>query len=343
MASPNNNTVTSILSNPAEIYDMIDMSTQLVYCAVGCSMKNYISQQNANPEMVNMGYHRIITPTNNQQFPLPLQKFNGKKIFIFIDPEMENDPHAAKMLGLPTTVIAPTFSIFSDANNTVFSIKEYIHYNDMTHPYYNDHLQFIFNLISVSLQNNVKLVLQDMTGYNTDILYSKVLSFFHDIPKQIMLSRVYFDMTLGDGNCLPEFSQNMLTCDEEMNFIQEKYIHLTNHNVMNSPHYNMILKNRLALLINEISWKYVKLSESTNFDFRFSNKINYLFHVYNIIFDEDNESLEYILPKVKELITSMIQDIVLAQGCSNDIASHLINILHDRNQFISTMSVLGFE
>jgi hypothetical protein len=302
-----------------------------------------VALQNANPEMVNQGYHRIITPMNNQQFPLPLQKFNGKKVFILIDPDMEKDPKVAMMLGLPELVQAPTFSVFGNENATVFSIKEYIHYNDMSHPNYNEHLQFIFNLISVCLHNNVKLVLQDFTGYNTDILYSKVLSFFHDIPKQIILSRVCFDMTLGDGNCLPEFLQNMLLCDEEMNFIQEKYHHLTHHIMINSLHYNIILKNRLDLLINEISWKYVKLSESNNFNFRFSNKINFLFHVYNINFDEDNESLDYILPKVKDLITSMIQDIVLAQGCGNDIANHLINILHDRNQFISTMSVLGFE
>jgi hypothetical protein len=307
-------------------------------------MKNYVSQQNAYPDMIEQGYNRIITPTNNQQLPLPLHQFTGKKIFILIDPDMEKDPKVARMLGLPELVIAPTFSIFGNENATVISIKEYITYNDPSHELYNEHLQFIFNLISVCLQNNVRMVLQDFTGYNTDILYSKVLNFFDDIPKQILLARVYFDMTQGDGDCMPEFSQNMLTCDEDMNFIQEKYMHLTNHNIINSSYYAKVLKCRLDLLINEISWKYVKLSESPDFNFRFSKKINYLFQVYNNEnFDDDNESLEYILPKVKQLITYMIQDIVLAQGCDNTVSSHLVNILHDRNQFISTMSILGFE
>ena len=150
MANANNNNV-SIFSTPSEIYDTIDMSVQLVYCAVGCSMKNYVTHENINHDMIEQGYHRMITPTNNQQFPLPLHSFNGKKVFILIDPEMENVPHVTNMLGLPQLGMAPTFSVFGNENTTVFSIKEYIIYNDPSYELYNEHLQFIFNLITYFL------------------------------------------------------------------------------------------------------------------------------------------------------------------------------------------------
>ena len=341
----NNQNITFFNSN--QIFNSITNTTQLLFVATGCSMKHYVSNINANNESIEQGYTRIITPENNQQYPLPLHKFQGEKVFIFIDPDMEDIPYLVSMMGLvPTNGLQQHVMQYHGNNMRLFVIKDYIEYNNPVSNNHQLHLQFIFNLVNQCISTGTKMILQDYTGYNTDILYSKVLSQFIGIPKEVMLSQIFFDITQGEGDCMPNFSFDMCNLDAMGHFIQEKYFYLTNHMVQHSPQYIKILKRRLNLLINEISWKYIKLSESPDYEFRFSKVMNYLFHIYNNnnnTFDEDNTDLAYILPRVKNLINNMIQDIVLAQGCDNTIAEHMISILHDRNQFISQMSVMGFE
>ena len=342
MANNQNNT----FFNSNQMINSITDTTQLLFVATGCSMKHYVTNINANNESIEQGYTRIVTPENNQQFPLPLHKFQGEKVFISFDPDMEDIPYLVNMMGLVPSDTNINIRQYHGMNMRLFVIKDYIEYNNPDSNNYQLHLQFIFNLVNRCISTGTKMILQDYTGYNTDILYSKVLTQFIGIPKEVMLSQIFFDITQGEGDCMPIFSFDMCNLNVMGNFIQEKYLYLTNHMVQHSPQYIKILKRRLNLLINEISWKYIKLSESADYEFRFSKVINYLFHIYNNnndTFDEDNTDLAYILPRVKSLINNMIQDIVLAQGCDNTIAEHLVGILHDRHQFISQMSVLGFE
>lgn len=327
----NNNHFRSGFNNMTMIYDILNQPTSVLYCAIGSSMANYMWQENANMELVDTGYKRIITDTNNQQNPIFLRKFFGKKTIFLIDPEQENDIKFILPLTLATDL--PNFRIYTNEQYNVITIKEYIEYMNPESNNYTADFNFIGMIIQNCLQTNTKMILQDFTGRDTTETYYKYINMF---GKENMINNILFDVTCGNGDCLPEFNETMASIDVNNNFIQEKFRTLTTICMMGSPLFNSILKQRMYIILNEISWVYLQKHKDPNSDLTFPNKVYYLFDIYNI----NNNN---ITEAVGMLLHNMIYDIVQARGCDKDIADHLVSIITNRSQFINTLSILGFE
>ena len=318
-------------NNMTMIHNILNQPSSVVYCAIGAAMENYMWQENANMELVNTGYKRIITDTNNQQDPIFLRKFFGRKTIILIDPLQEDDLKFRLPLTLVTNL--PNFRIYTNEQYNVITIKEYIEYMNIESEYHIADFNFIAMIIQSCLQSNTKMILQDFTGRDTTETYYKYINIF---GKEDMLDNILFDVTCGNGDCLPELNETMASIDMNNNFIQEKLRTLTTTSMMGSVLFNTVLKQRLNIILNELSWVYLQKRKDPNSELTFPNKIYYLFDIYNI----NNNN---IIEAVGLLINSMIYDIVQARGCEQDIADHLVSIIENRSQFINTLSILGFD
>ena len=231
----NNNNSRLGFNNMTMLLNILNQPVSALYCGIGSSMANYMWQENANMELVNTGYKRIITDTNNQQDPIFLRKFIGRKTIILIDPELEDN---LKFI-LPLTLVTElsNFRIYTNQQYNVITIKEYIEYMNSESDNYTADFNFIATIIQSCLQTNTKMILQDLTGRDTTETYYKYINMF---GKDNMLNNILFDVTCGNGDCLPEFNETMGSIDMNNSFIQEKFRSLTTISMLGSPLFNSI-------------------------------------------------------------------------------------------------------
>jgi hypothetical protein len=306
----------------------------IVYCAVGGSMANYVWPNNMNIESINTGYTRMITDTNNQQDPIFLRKFEEHKLIVIIDPDVEVNPKVSRNIPLQQTLVMNGFRIYSNANYTVITIKEYLDYHYTDSPHYMEDFHFIGSIIETCMQTNSKMILQDLTGRDITNLYCRYMEYFGNN----ILSNILFDATYGTGDCLPEFTEDMASIDMNDNFIQPRFQTLVSLNLSNSNSFHEILKDRIKFIINEVSWQYNNYINGKNHNNMMSDRINYFCTLYSIVMN-DNDKWHMI----GRLIETMIHDIALSRGCNNEVGSHLFSIINDRSNFIKSFSVLSFD
>jgi hypothetical protein len=286
-------------------------------------MKYYIREE-SNLEMKTDGYHLNITTMNDQQDPLFLNKFNGNKVVILIDPLLEDTLKIQEKHNLNIISTSENFRYLNGNNYKVFAINQRIEYDN------EDDFHFICNIISEALAVNTKVILQDFTGNSPANLYSRLIPIF---GKDNLFPNVLFDVTYGDGDCLVLFNDNDCHMFDN-HFIQNKFMPLQMVKSINSPFYNKLLKQRSDIILNELSWKYIKLMESPDSDFKFSHTIDYLFSVYNL---PTNHNID----NIGELLNYMIRDIVVAQDCDHMVAEYIFANIKDRSNFISSFSVIS--
>lgn len=311
------------IQNIFSIFSAITNNTSVVYFGVGTSMKYYIKEE-PNMEMKTDGYTLTINSMNDQQDPFFLNKFSGNKVVILIDPLLEDTLKIQEKYNLNIIHTSENFRHLEGNNYTVFALNMMIEYDN------DDDFHFICSIISESLSVNTKVILQDFTGGSSANVYSKLIPIF---GKDNLFPNVLFDVTCGDGDCLVMFNDTDCHIVDNQ-FIQNKFIPLQMIKSMNSPFYNKLLKERSNIILNEISWKYIKLMESPESDFKFSHTIDYLFSVYNL-------PTNHNIHNIGELLNYMIRDIVLAQDCDIIIAEYIFANIKDRNNFISSFSIIA--
>ena len=138
-----------------------DVNPDIIYFAVGCSMKQYNDCD--------------ITPNNNQQNPYFLQKFKKSKIVsIFFDPELENPLKLETQMELIKTYSSDDYyRILENDNIILFAINKsfnfYSNKHELPRKYTTFEIMqtFIASLIFYCIKNKKKLIVQDYTG--TDI------------------------------------------------------------------------------------------------------------------------------------------------------------------------------
>ena len=326
-------------SNMQHILDSINPGIGVVYIGIGASMEHYMFPENADKNLVEQGYKQIITPETNQHQPIFLNKFPGRQVIILIDPNMEQNLKFTQGGNLGVVVNLPYFRMYSNSMYIVFCINGYFEYNDPKAEYFPEDFLFMANIIDTCLRSNVKMVLQDYTGKDTKNVYSK---FVDILGSDMMYPNVLFDCTCSNGECFYQFSESSCSLDGNGNFIQEAHIRLdTNTHDRNSNLFYRVFKERVRVVMNELSWKYIQLLKNDDCDFTFPDSINYLFPVYNIEF-EPKQNKNYIVSKVGELIQSMIQDIVNAKGQSEEVSVNLMQSISNRSDFIKGLTALDF-
>jgi hypothetical protein len=221
----------------------MDFKPDIIYLSVGSAL----------------GHHpQEINPNTNQQIPIFLDKYNGKKkVIILIDPGLETPLKSESTIPMEIYFLSDDgkFRIFRTTcgNTLIFAISSRFYWEDEKHcPHEDSQLvpicnNFLVKLIEFNLHNKSKLIGQDFTGRDTRNAYNSLGNIF---DKNEYYKRVLFDITYGDSGCFVDFSKSPIIYDQEDNFVQvrnKKLIEL--RRIL--PHY---FKKMAESRINLVLW-----------------------------------------------------------------------------------------
>jgi len=310
-------------------------SVNIVYMAIGCSM----------------GHYHEITNTNNQQYPCFLNKFQGKKVIILIDPYLEEDLKIQEHLVLVESIIIDNKNIrfFENDNLYVIAINQSFNY-ELTQwltPEENQNVQtdisIIYNIIEICLNKIIptKVILQDYTGRDSTLFYASLLNSF---DRNDLLNNILFDVTYNNGGCIVELYETMIQTDISGNFIQNKYLPLINVN--DNMQLDKLIKDRIDKLCYPLLFYYSELYTSkiklSDFNKIFIEQIKLLASIYMVDYDVYHTDNDYVLHVFKQLIYTIIQDIVQIRGLNSEKHTFLLENIHNRSVFIKTIGLLKY-
>lgn len=304
------------------INDISNSHVDIIYMAIGCGMKSYTE----------------ISPSKNQQNPGFLDKFK-RKLYILIDPDLESPLKMEKQIsGLETTTL-DTYRILKNDSIIIHAINEYFHYDlsikyNLENNYIetNTNYTIILNIVSIILERKIKFIFQDYTGNDTTNVYCELMNIF---DSNELLKYVNFDVTQQDSGCYINISPDMISYDINDNFIQEKFSLLSN--IKTSNKLKDIVNFRINILNYELLWSYNKSLETNSFYIVNQNKIKFLCMIYNIDtrFLDYNTDLLYALDKIKELMISIIKDLVHALDYEPEMTKFLIDNICNKSDFVN--------
>ena len=241
---------------------------EIIYLSVGCSMERYEN----------------ITPENNQQNPLFMQKYINKKCYILIDPSLETPLRLESQIALNEVSNKENYRVLTNTNYLVFGINKHFYYG---HDDKDNNYIFLLSLIEYTLEYNTKFILQDYTGRDISNVY---ISLFNIFPKEILLKKVIFDISQQNGSCLINFKDNPIYYDTQNNFIQHRFLPLVQI-TKNNIYFKHIILYRMNLISYELS--------------RFSTEnIDNILNTLSIIYDFEN------IDNIKNVILLLMHDII---------------------------------
>ena len=319
------------------IYNNInDPSIKLVGLFIGSSME----------------YYDKVTEENNQQYPCFLNKFNGKKLIILVDPHLELELKIEEYFikkGYPLVCTnkilnddKPVIRIFNNDQVTVYALNESINYTK--HQWVDKEDQpdthKIYALINLCLDNKKKFILQDFSGNDTTYFYSYLLKKYN---RQELLHHINMDVTQNDSGCRFKLYQDLINLDRNGNFIQEKFMELSK--IKESILFNTILKFRINMFIYPICYYYEQLIKNIEIELESLQffQIGLISTIYNVDFDEDSRDFSYIVEKLGVLITIILKDIISARELEESFYNYIMTNIHNRSILYETMKVLNFE
>ena len=301
------------------IQDYID-SVSLIYLGVGTGMEKYDFD-------VYEDEHYHITDTNNQQYPIFLHKFKGKQLIILCDPCLEDNLVIVRYfdrLKQPLKQInkieniKEKIRIFENDNIIVIAYNDKCNYDN------HDSITNINYIIEKCNEKQIKFILQDFTGFDTTELYIKFL----EIHGKSILNNILFDATQKDSGCYVELKPEYASVDKNNNFIQEKYMKLSEIKELSEQlselkdsnnELNRIYKARVSVL------KYPLLWSLYDWSFKFyPDNYKLLYYIYDIDYKKKDS--------IKKLIQNLLIDILnFKKYDSEDLIENILKMNIDKN------------
>ena len=288
-----------------------DVNPDIIYFAVGCSMEHY---NNCD-----------INSNNNQQNPYFLQKFEkSKTVSIFFDPELENPLKLETQIKLIETYSSDVYyRILENDNIILFAINKsfnfYSNKHELPRKYTTFEIMqtFIASLIFYCIKNKKKLIVQDYTGTDINNAY---LDFFEFFSTTELIKYVIFDITQNDGGCFIDFSKKLVHYDTEENFIQPKFMTLSNLKKLDNDIFKIMLNKRINWLNYYIS-RQIRIINKEIEDCQYYNKeIEYILKNLSIIY---SNTTEISIENLKNTIIFVMVDIIEALELSPKILTYI--------------------
>jgi hypothetical protein len=303
------------------------------------------------------------TDDKNQQYPQFIDNLRAGKEIISIqfDPRMETPMTMVGLfdrLGNPLTLIhqvtnndeTPYFRIYKNnvgyffiINDKYFNeINEYMTDDDILQVDYQ--YAFLTTIIEYVLNNSIKLIMQYYTGHDTTYEYIELL----DIYGYSILKHICFDITHDKGGCYIDLPAK-LDMDENSNFIQYKFMQLTNIKNYSLEKYKNLLTERINLLCYPIALDFINMQKSLEYKLLGKNAMLFLKHIYHI------NSEQSLLSMYEELIFLMLSDIIMSLNEDQGLIITLLNLLQindsitesdiikNRSTFQNTMAKLKIK
>jgi hypothetical protein len=302
---------------------------EVIYFAVGCFM----------------GHYNDITPSNNQQNPKFMQKFNGEsKFYIFMDPMLENPLKLESQINLvindnnSSNDIVKDYVVLKNTEYTVVAInKPFYFYNNINVP--NNHNQehdllFLYALVNYSVEQNIKLFVQNYTGEDISASYNEIASIF---GKERVFKNVIFDVTQNDGGCFVDFNKHPVFYDDEDNFIHARFLSFVEMKKINEDYYKTMLIKRLNILSWQIT-RYLRilkgeLEPNHHDQSQIKSILNDMSMIYSINHDITEENLT-------NLITLMILDAAESLDIPSDVVTYITQNNFDQKIITNTVSTM---
>lgn len=318
-----------------------------IYFAVGCGMQQYTFSDESKSN-----YEFDITEKNNQQYPCFLNNFNGKKMVILIDPELEfeqvKDNNLPKERDLviqqyfdrieqPLKIIMKTQNLRILENNEVIVIatKSKFYYEETIYMSKDDIINFRetidnFNkMIDYCIHGRTKLIVQDYSGKDLTSIYIK----YFDIYGSQILNNVMFDVSQNNGGCFIELKPSHAKVNSNNNFIQEKYLKLVD--CVKSDIYKDMHNSRLSNLNYPLSWIIFNLQKDKKYsEYNFEN-YKELFIIYECKNDPNNK-----LESLQCLIKNILDDILKSRSINLSYTNTILSKINNRTEFNKEISLL---
>jgi len=292
---------------------MNDPLLEVTYFSVGSSLKYYD--------------YSIINPLNNQQYPIFLNKFQGKKLIVLVDPLLENKLAVEQLFeDLNDPLVRNNNIEYIKRNNlcvlqndhiTVIALREYFNYEeeDEEHKLNNCeyfHHSYLDTIIELTLNNSKKLIVQDFTGRSIVTHYCDLL---HKYDRQSVLNNILYDVSNNyDGQCYFEFSMEQALIINNC-FLQPLFMQVRDlHNDQNYVYKQKKLRIEMILLLTSSN----VYNNKTN-----QNKLKYLSNLYNT-----ND--------MHEILLAFINDVAMNEDLEKEIVSNIMN----RSKMISLLNSL---
>lgn len=292
---------------------MNDPLLEVTYFSVGSSLKYYD--------------YSIINPLNNQQYPIFLNKFQGKKLIVLVDPLLENKLAVEQLFeDLNDPLVRNNNIEYIKRNNlcvlqndhiTVIALREYFNYEeeDEEHKLNNCeyfHHSYLDTIIELTLNNSKKLIVQDFTGRSIVTHYCDLL---HKYDRQSVLNNILYDVSNNyDGQCYFEFSMEQALIINNC-FLQPLFMQVRDlHNDQNYVYKQKKLRIEMILLLTSSN----VYNNKTN-----QNKLKYLSNLYNT-----ND--------MNEILLAFINDVAMNEDLEKEIVSNIMN----RSKMISLLNSL---
>lgn len=236
------------MSNIGEIYNRVlkkitNLHPEIIYLAIGSSL----------------GRYEIVEDKHDQQHPLFMNKYeNSKKVTILIDPALEKSLVITKKIPFIKTYQKEMYRFYEhceEGKHHLHAINNYFYFDKNEHNRNSikqpeSDYDFLIRLIEYTLQNNIKLIVQDYSGNDIIPYYIDLLDIF---PKKEMCEKVIFDITQKDGGCIIDFSNYPIYYDSQDNFIQPGFKPLTNLKEINKSMYKSLIYTRLNYITSNLS------------------------------------------------------------------------------------------
>jgi len=163
----------------------------LIYVAIGCAAYEHPSSQGTI-----------------QQYPPFVKHWSGKKVCIWIDPDLESPPRS--LTTIQATPDSSSTEIWRTTDAIFVSVRKHFYYEAT------EESQFIESLCRNTVARHTKLIVQDYSGRDIQEFYP--MHIHPDIPKSVL-----YDVTYNDGGCFIDFDAIQILRDANGDFLQPSF------------------------------------------------------------------------------------------------------------------------
>jgi len=313
----------------SSLYDIIisninDFNPELIYFSVGCSL----------------GHYTNINPNQNQQYPKPIMdKFNmKKKVIILMDASLETPLKIQESESLTLIEDENKFRMLLGDDLLVFAINSYYYFEETPEciSQFPDDYSFLISLVTHTLQNKKKLIVQNFSGHYIEDPYINLFDFF---PHNALFQNVIFDVSNSLAVCFCDFTEFPLYYDHNDNFIQTNFNKLTVIKTFDTKYFIKMYKDMIDK-INHIFTRKLRVLrgelESNIYDTKALTKY---IKKLNLIYPEIS-SLELTEANIQKIIIILLQDIFDTLEIPSDIIGDLSRNGFKQNEVINSLMPL---
>ena len=311
------------------LYDIIisnitDFKPELIYFSVGCAL----------------GHYPNIDPNQNQQYPKPIiDKFNNKKkVIILMDATLETPLKLQEYESLTLIEDENKFRTFLGDNLLVFAINSYYNFEETPEcvSQFPDDYAFLISLVTHTIQNKIKLIVQNFAGHYIEDPYINLFDLF---PHDALFQNVIFDVTNSMTVCFCNFTEFPVYYDDKDNFVQTNFNKLSKLKTINTRYFIRMYKDMIDK-INHIFTRKLRVLrgevESNRYD---TDALTRYIKKLKLIYPEV-ASLELTEENIQKIIIILLQDIFDALEIPSDPITDLSRNGFKQNEVINSLMPL---